>query len=166
MAFAKQRYPVKLFGVCLIPNHFHALIQPERNGALSAYMQWVLARYACDLRTRTGTLGYGHVFQRRFWSDGIDDTFHFLSVLRYIEANPVRARLVGEAESWPWSSLSLRGTTRGKLLDPLPVMLPARWSSIVNVAQLPSVLEAHRHPRALRTAQPQPATAISAVEQE
>jgi len=132
---AKRRYPVKVYGVCVMPNHFHALVEPLADGALSAYFQWVLGRYACDLRILTGTTGEGHVFQSRFWSDVIDDDRHFLSVLRYIEANPVKARLVGSASEWPWSSLRMRGSRSDMLLDQLPVELPEYWQDLVDVEQ-------------------------------
>ena len=132
---AKRRYPVKIYGLCVMPNHFHALVEPLADGALSAYFQWVLGRYACDLRSFTRTTGEGHVFQSRFWSDLIDDDRHFLSVLRYIEANPVKAQLVGSAGEWRWSSLRMRGSRSDTLLDPLPVELPAQWQELVDVEQ-------------------------------
>ena len=103
-----RRFAVEVHGHCAMPNHFHLLVETKEDEALSAYMQWVTGCYACYLRTRTKTIGHGHVFQRRFWSAGIDDTLHFLMVLRYIEANPRRAKLVDRAEQWPWSSLAKR----------------------------------------------------------
>lgn len=143
----KERYRVLVFGLCLMPNHFHALIQPFEEGALSAYLQWVLGCYACDLRAKTGTIGYGHVFQRRFWNAGIKDTRHFLTVLRYIEANPSRAGLVSAAEFWPWSSLALRDSVKGAaLLDPLPLDLPGQWTSIVNTPQATTEIKTLRRP--------------------
>ena len=128
----KDRCKVKVFGLCVMPNHFHALIKPEEDLGLSAYLQWVQGCYARDLRAHTRTLGNGHVFQRRFWSGAIEDRHHFLTVLRYIEANPVAGHLVGTAESWPWSSLTLRHDPESLLLDPLPISLPVEWSSLVN----------------------------------
>jgi len=121
-----------------MPNHFHLLVETKEDEALSAYMQWVTGCYACYLRTRTKTIGHGHVFQRRFWSAGIDDTLHFLMVRRYIEANPRRAQLVDRAEEWPWSSLANRerGSTRGRWC----VALPDEWCELVNLVQLPEVL--------------------------
>ena len=135
LAGAKRRYPVKLHGICLMPNHFHAIVQAEADDALSAYFQWALGRYACDLRAATRTSGYGHVFQRRFWSDCIHDGRHFLSVLRYIEANPSKAGLVPRAEDWAWSSLAIRADDRCELLDPLPLDLPTQWTDLVNETQ-------------------------------
>jgi putative transposase len=134
LEFAKRRYAVKVLGLCIMPNHFHAILLPEESGALSAYLQWVAGNYAGDLRALTGTSGQGHIFQGRFWSDRIADERHFLSVLRYVEANPVEGRLVRRAEEWPWSSLKLR-SDRNVLLDPLPLPLPMDWVTLVNKPQ-------------------------------
>jgi REP-associated tyrosine transposase len=125
----RRRYAVKIYGVCPMPNHVHAVIRPESEGALSAYVQWVLSGYSRHVRQSTDTVGAGHVFKKPFWSDGIDDSQHFLTVLRYIEANPVQAKLVSKAEDWPWSSLVLRKTAG--ILDPLPLTLPETWSELV-----------------------------------
>ena len=95
-------------------------------------MEWVQGRYACDLRRRTRTLGDGHIFQRRFWNTPILDAAHLLTVLRYIEANPVAAGLVKRAEDWPWSSLAERDNG-DSTLSRLPVYLPDDWRDIVNI---------------------------------
>jgi putative transposase len=155
LAFAKHLYPVRVHGLCVMPNHFHALVQPVEGGALSAYLRWVLGCYSRDLRSTTGTTGAGHVFQQRFWSQGVRDDRHFLCVLRYIEANPVKARLVPNAEDWPWSSLSLRmsdDASREDLLDPLPVALPPEWTRLVNEPQ--PVEEVKRIERPVRRGRP------------
>ena len=146
LARGKQRYPVKLYALCAMPNHFHAVLEPEAERALSAYLQWVQGRYACDLRSLTRTTGHGHVFQRRFWSDGIDDAQHFLSVVRYVEANPVRAGLVSSADEWSWSSMALRTYEDESLLDPLPFVLPDNWLGIVNEGQPLTEIKAIRRP--------------------
>lgn len=135
-----RRDDVELFGHCLMPNHFHLLLRPQAGNALSAYMQWVCCRYACYLRVKTQTMGYGHVFQRRFWSAPIVDDDHFRIVLRYIEANPARAGLVPYAEDWPWNSLADRLTGRQDLAKPLPLDLPDAWCALVNLAQPDRVL--------------------------
>jgi putative transposase len=145
LTVGKSRFRVKVFGVNVMPNHFHGLIQPDSEGALSGYLQWVLGSYASDLRARTGTVGYGHVFQRRFWSDPIKDELHFVTVLRYVEANPLRAGLVPRAEAWPWSSAVLR-TELSPLLDPLPCPLPGDWIDLVNEHQSSEELAPIRWP--------------------
>jgi putative transposase len=117
-----------------MPNHFHLVAQPRQHGALSAYLHWVQGIYSSDLRERTKTRGDGHVFQQRFWSGPIVDPWHLLNVLRYVEANPVAARLVKHAQDWPWSSLALRQSVTANLLDPLPLGLPRNWTDLVNAA--------------------------------
>jgi putative transposase len=134
-----RRFAVDVHGYCVMPNHFHLLVEAKENEALSAYMQWVTGCYACYLRTRTKTIGEGHVFQRRFWSAGIDDILHFLTVLRYIEANPLRAKLVDRAEHWQWSSLANREQPESS--SQWCVALPDDWCELVNQVQLTEVLE-------------------------
>ena len=141
LAGEKRRHPVRLYGLCLISNHVHFVIEPECDGALSTYVKCVLGGYACYLRKKTRTLGYGHVFKSRFWSDGIDDSRHFISALRYVEANPIRAHLCERAEDWRWSSLPLRRRDNLGLLDPCPYELPDDWTEIVNSPQSLAELE-------------------------
>jgi len=144
MLVGKSRYPVRVYGVAIMPNHFHAMVVPEADAALSGYWQWVAGSYASQLRARTNTSGYGHVFQRRFWSDAILGHFHFLSVLRYIEANPREGRLVSRCEEWPWSSVALRMRPEHPLLDPLPIALPRDWLTILDRPQPVNEVEAIR----------------------
>jgi putative transposase len=134
----KGRFSVSVFGICLMPNHFHLVARPDADGALSAYLQWVQGNYARDLRAHSHTVGHGHVFQQRFWSGPITDEMHLINVLRYVEANPVTASLVDRAENWRWGSLRLRSGQPSALLDPLPVALPAHWLECVNT---PALLE-------------------------
>lgn len=148
MVVGKSRYPVKVYGVAIMPNHFHAMVVPDADAALSGYLQWVAGSYASHLRARTNTVGHGHVFQRRFWSDAILEDGHFLSVLRYIEANPRAGQLVNRSEEWPWSSVALRARYEHPLLDPLPVALPREWHIILDLPQPAKEVEAIR--RALR----------------
>jgi putative transposase len=132
LAAGARRVPVRVFGYCAMRNHFHLLIQPETDNALSAYMEWVTGRYACTFRQQTETLGHGHVFQRRFWSAPVQGIERFILTLRYIEANPPRAQLVAGAEEWEWSSLTDRAGRQRGILAPLPLALPDRWVEHVN----------------------------------
>jgi len=147
MVAAKRRAPVSVLAVCPMPNHFHAVVRPEEEGALSTYMHWLTSYYAIDFRSRTGTRGHGHVFQRRFWNDVARDEQHLLFQLRYVEGNPVRANLVNEPESWRWSSFSLRMGSENQLLDPLPVKLPANWRELLLAPQPYPEVDSVRHPQ-------------------
>jgi putative transposase len=133
MEEGKRRYPVRIYAYCLVSNHFHLLISQRVDKALSAYMQWVQGRYGFNLRYDDLSVGQGHVFQRRFWSEAIGfGPFHFINVQRYIEANPVAAGLVKRAEDWKWSSLWERETRERSLLDASPLILPDDWLDQVN----------------------------------
>ena len=78
--------------------------------------------------------GSGHVWQGRFKSFPVQGDEHLLTVLRYVERNPVRAGLVGRSAEWRWSSAghwSPEGP-RPHWLDPGPVARPADWSDWVD----------------------------------
>ena len=71
MAEGRRRYPIRIYGYSLIPNHFHKILCPLEKGAVSAYMQWVEGRYGCHFRWVTNTCGHGHVYQGRFWAEPV-----------------------------------------------------------------------------------------------
>src|SRR5262249_56312140 len=63
----------------------------------------------------------GHVWQGRFKSPVVQSDEHALTVLRYVEANPLRAGIVTDLASYPWSSYPFHGMGRADpLLDELP----------------------------------------------
>ena len=92
MADAYVRLPMDLIGYCLMPNHFHLVIRPWREGDLGHWMQWLLTAHAPRYHRHYGATG--HVWQGRFKAFPIDDEDHFRTVLRYVERNPLRAELV------------------------------------------------------------------------
>jgi putative transposase len=78
----------------------------------------------------------GHLWQGRFKSFPIQQDLHLLTVMRYVERNPVRAKLVRRAEDWPWSSFGARLSGVGSVpLATKPVELPLSWAEWVNEAQ-------------------------------
>ena len=124
LATAKIKHPVMLLGFCLMPNHFHLLVQPKTPEALSAFMQWALTAHV--RRYHKHYRSHGHVWQGRFKSFSIQQDEHLLCVLRYVLRNPVRARLAEKPDQWPWSSFQ-----QGYLIDPLPVPLPPDWNRLI-----------------------------------
>lgn len=105
---------VLVHGYVLMGNHVHLLVSTEIKGAVFQMMQSIGRRYVRSLNTkyrRTGTLWEG-----RYKSCLVDSERYFLTCLRYIELNPVRAALVDLAEDYPWSSvhhhLNLRSDNR------------------------------------------------------
>ena len=99
MAEASVRTPMRILAYCLMPNHFHLALWPRDDGDLSRWMHWLMTthvrRYLRHYRSS------GHVWQGRFKAFPTQEDEHLLTLLRYIERNPLRARLVGRAEDWP-----------------------------------------------------------------
>ncbi len=99
---ACERLPMRLLAYCLMPNHFHLALWPHHDGDLSRWMHWLLPAYV--RRYQQWHESSGHVWQGRFKAFPIAQDEHLLTVVRYIELNPVRARLVARADDWRWSS--------------------------------------------------------------
>ena len=95
-------------------------------------MQWLLTTHAHRYRAIQGNTG--HVWQGRYKSFPVQSDRQFITLLRYVERNPVRAGLVARAEAWPWSSLADRTSTDGlgRGLTPSPMALPEPWVDFVN----------------------------------
>lgn len=134
LADAAERVPgVRLLGYCLMPNHWHLILWPRAEGELSAYMKWLTNIHVRRFRQDWHSVGEGHVYQGRFKSFPVQDDPHYLTLLRYVEGNALRARLVRRAENWKWSSLTDPFSPDGRLLlakSPLP--RPANWIALVN----------------------------------
>jgi putative transposase len=86
----------------LMTNHVHLLVTPQAEGSLSRLMQSVGRRYVQHInqaRQRTGTLWEG-----RYRACPLESDSHLLTCYRYIELNPVRARMVEHPRHYRWSS--------------------------------------------------------------
>lgn len=130
---AKKLYPVKVFAYCLMPNHFHMIVMPRLAEYLSRWMQWLMTSHVRRYNRHYDAVG--HVWQGRFKSFIIQNDDHLITALRYVEANPVRAGLVGNANDWLWSShKEIIGEKRQDLIDNAPIELPTCWNQYVNKA--------------------------------
>jgi putative transposase len=127
---AKAKYPISLFGYCLMPNHFHLVLCSREEDGLSQCMQWLMTSHVRRHHKRKNTSG--HIWQGRYKSFLIQEDAHLIAVLRYVERNPVRAGLASAAWAWRWSSHRERiGWDALSLLDPGPVSLPPDWSGFI-----------------------------------
>ena len=109
-----------LHAYCLMTNHVHLLLTPPAEAACSALMQdlgRIYVRYFNDRYTRGGALWEG-----RFHSCLVDSADYVLNCHRYIERNPVRAAMVGEAAGYAWSS---HRANAGAIEDPALTAHPA-----------------------------------------
>jgi putative transposase len=128
---ATEQVQMRICGYCIMPTHWHLVLWPEVHGSISSYVHWLSTSHAVQCRRRLGRVGYGHVYQGRFRSFPVEGSRYYFNVLRYVEANPLRAGLVNRAEDWRWSSLYERLHER-LLVHEGPLSLPADWVDVVN----------------------------------
>ena len=141
---AGERVAMRLVSYCLMPNHFHLVLWPREDGDLSRFMQWLLTSHV--RRYHRHYRSSGHVWQGRFKAFPIQADAHLLTVLRYVERNPLRAKgwackaetlalVVGRHAPATWS---VRGCTPARCRG-------ADWLAWVNrpltVAELAAVRE-------------------------
>ncbi|MBI4161025.1 MAG: transposase [Acidobacteria bacterium] len=140
---ACRRVPLRVLGYCLMPNHFHLVLWPRGDGDLSRWMHWLLTTHVRWFHRVHETSG--RVWQGRFKAFPVRQDEHLLAVLRYVERNPVRAKLAPSARDWPWSSNRFRESGENPpFLHVEEGLLPADWKWFVNLPQTASELAAVR----------------------
>jgi len=112
----KEKYAVAVYAFCLMTNHVHLLVSPGEPTSLGKLMKRLAGRQTRHhnrLESRSGTLWEG-----RYKSSLVERDDYLLACCRYIELNPVRARVVAEPQDYAWSSCRYRlGTDAAGWLD-------------------------------------------------
>ena len=150
-----QSRPMRICGYCLMPNHWHFVLWPQRDGDLAAFMQKLTVTHVRNWQEHFHRVGDGHVYQGRYKSFPVETDEYFYQVMRYVERNALRADLAAAAQQWRWSSLWRRvhGKTEDrKWLADWPLPRPRNWISLVNETQTEAELDAIR--RSLARSQP------------
>ena len=129
----KDKAHVELFGFCVMPNHWHLVLRPKGDADLAAYLSWVTNTHVKRYRSHYKSTS-GHLYQGRYKSFPVQEDAYFLTLLRYVEANPLRAGMVAKAEQWTGSSLGCDPKLAAKLLDSWPLKRPRNWTALVNEA--------------------------------
>ncbi|OGW75606.1 MAG: hypothetical protein A2Z72_08625 [Omnitrophica bacterium RBG_13_46_9] len=96
-----KRYGLTILAYCLMPNHVHFIVIPEREDSMGKVFKYAHMKYSQYYNKKMRT--QGHLFQGRFFSCVMDER-HTLACTRYIERNPVRAKMVNKPYLWNWSS--------------------------------------------------------------
>jgi putative transposase len=95
------KHGISLWAFCLMDNHVHMIVIPKAEDSLARGIGEAHRKYTNAINTREDWKGY--LWQGRFISYPLED-LHLYAAVRYIERNPVRARIVKNAESYSWSS--------------------------------------------------------------
>jgi putative transposase len=96
------RARIALHAYVLLGNHVHFLLTPGERGGIGRLMSVLNARHECYLATTRNS--EGALWEARYKAMAVWTNRYALSCMRYIELNPVRARMVRRAEDFPWSS--------------------------------------------------------------
>lgn len=139
--FYKKKYKVKLYAWCLMSNHVHFVVEPLRKNSLyklflclnTSYVNYYNKKYNIS----------GKLFGNRFFSCLLDNE-HLYNTIRYVELNPVRAKMASRIDEYEWSSmqehLGLRNRYYLSNLPSFMTSLTKNWSEyllkgLVNVKQ-------------------------------
>ncbi len=150
---AHARTRMRILSYCVMPNHWHLVLWPRGDSDLPEFMRWLTLTHTQRWHAAHDSAGTGHIYQGRYKSfpiqarrisraqreQGVVDAgSSLLTVLRYVERNPLRAGLVRRAEDWRWCSLWRRtagdADQRALLTDP-PSGWPTGWAALVNRPQ-------------------------------
>ncbi|MBS4212696.1 transposase [Neobacillus rhizophilus] len=99
-----EKIPFEIASYCLMTNHYHLQMRSQEI-PFSKLMALINKRYANYYNTKYRLTG--HVFEKRYFDQIIEDKEGMLEVSRYIHLNPVEARMVRRPEYYPWSSFHL-----------------------------------------------------------
>jgi REP element-mobilizing transposase RayT len=119
-ADAAQASGATLLAYCLMPNHFHLVVQPE-DETLSARMQRLLISFTKTLNAKYERVGA--LFQGQFHAVRVEADGQLIQLTAYVHRNPVEAGLVRRSQDWEYSSCrEYLGTRPGTLPDPSLVL--------------------------------------------
>src|SRR5438045_7710422 len=99
---ASRRERVDIHGFVLMTTHFHLLVTTQGEKTLARFMQRVNGQYAQYYNRQHGRIGT--VWNGRYRGILMRDERQWLTCLRYIDQNPVRAHMVETADRYRWSS--------------------------------------------------------------
>jgi putative transposase len=117
LAECRSVLQLKIYAYCLMTNHVHLIVDPGSDASkLSRLMKCAAGRHSRRLNARNSWSG--SLWESRFKCSPIDSDRYLLACCRYVDANPVRAKLVARPQDYPWSSFRARvGLTTCEFLD-------------------------------------------------
>jgi putative transposase len=119
-----RQFGLCVHGYCLMTNHIHIIAVPGHEESLALGIGRANLRYSMAINKLHGRSG--HLWQDRFFSCALDDR-HYLDAMRYVERNPVRAKMARRAWLWPWSSAAAHA---GQEQPAHPVLDLQAWAAL------------------------------------
>jgi putative transposase len=151
---AHQRHPIRILDWCLMPNHWHFVVYPRKDGDVTAFFRWLTHTHAMRAITHRRVMGMGPLYQGRFKSLPVERDEHLETLLRYVDRNPLRAKLVKRAGQWRWSGQWARqhgDEAMRSLLSPWPIDEPDDWDKwLAVVPEAAEVANVREHIRRSR----------------
>ena len=148
IAEVHEAVPLPILAWAAMPNHWHFVVAPTGDSQVTEFFRLLTVTHTMRWHASHGTGGTGHLYQGRFKSFPVQDDRHLLTVLRYVERNPVSAGLVASCVDWRWGSAAERLLPTGErpayLSEPAGVRRPGRWVESVDRPQSQKEVEALR----------------------
>lgn len=111
------KFTVRVIAYCLMPNHFHFMLQPQKHDNLSEFMRRLQQSYAQAINKRYQRSGA--LFHERFQHVHVYSERYQILLCRYIHVNPKKDGLVADLREWPFSNyLEFIEARKGDLLTP------------------------------------------------
>lgn len=123
-----DKYGLELVGYCLMSNHVHIVAIPQGEESLAKAIGRTHFRYTQYINRFHGRSG--HLWQGRFYSCALDQR-HFWLAMRYVELNPIRARLCRKPWRYEWSSAAVHVDVKARS----DVLNLSRWYDMISAAQ-------------------------------
>ena len=98
---SKKDYNILIHSFCLMTNHYHILLETKEDN-LSKAMQFINDKYSKYFNKKYKRSG--HLWQGRFISYFLYDDIHFWYVAKYIERNPIKAKMVKQIHQYKYQS--------------------------------------------------------------
>jgi putative transposase len=165
---ATRTHAVAVHAYVLMTNHVHLLVTPQSRASLGKAMHWTGSVFAQQINVRYGRTGSR--FEGRYKARFIQDETHFLTCMRYIEENPLRAGMVGAPGDYRWSSFRANAlglddglvTTHSiyERLADTPTDRIERYRALFTAPLCDAHVHAVRFVRLPRGRRPQPAPAL------
>ena len=137
---------VAIWAYCLMPNHVHLIAVPETEEGLRLAIGEAHRRYSSMINRRHKWTG--HLWQGRFSSFPMDETY-LLAAVKYVEMNPVRARLVATPYDWQWSSARAHAEGKDDILVKVAPLLEmvGDWQQFLSEADEEDATRIRGHER-------------------